>query len=128
MSRSRWSSKREVLVGIAALIPAGLASGASRCSRPSRDSKNDPVGAFLGLSLIVWFVLMSGFARLRAERDTAAGLEAAGRWLGLAENLRADGTFPDLPPTAVAIWDRYLAYAVAFGLARDDGPHRRPWL
>ena len=60
---------------------------------------------------------MALFHKLRAERDTAKGLEVAGRWLGLRENLLADGTFPSLPPTAVAIWDRYLSYAVALGVA-----------
>ena len=54
--------------------------------------------------------------RLQSERDTPAGVAAAARWLGLEENLRDAGGFADLPPTAIAVWDRYLGYATAFGL------------
>lgn len=117
LSRPRWSRTPTLVVGVAALVPAGLASGAISVLSAQTKTQHSSFGAFAGLALIAWFALMSAFAGLRAERDTPAGLQSAGRWLGLAENLRADGTFPDLPPTAVAVWDRYLAYAVAFGLA-----------
>jgi hypothetical protein len=51
------------------------------------------------------------------QRDTKAGLTAAARWLGVREYLRNDEVFPDLPPAAVAVWDRYLAYGAAMGVA-----------
>jgi hypothetical protein len=52
------------------------------------------------------------------QRETPAGLEAGGRWLGVRAKLAQDETFPTLPPTAVAVWERYLAYGAAFGVAR----------
>jgi hypothetical protein len=50
---------------------------------------------------------------------TPAGRAAAAHWLGVATWLRAHDTMRDLPPGAVAVWDRYLAY----GVALDAMPH-----
>ncbi len=110
------------LVGVVAVLPALLAAGAlvalpDSHSSSSSSSDDNPVALFIGVAIFAWAALMALFRKLRAERDTSAGLACAGRWLGLRENLLADGTFPSLPPTAVAIWDRYLAYAVALGVA-----------
>jgi hypothetical protein len=122
LSRSRWSPAMNALVGVVAVLPALLAAGAlvalpDSHSSSSSSSDDNPVALFIGVALIAWGALMALFRKLRADRDTSSGLECAGRWLGLRENLLADGTFPSLPPTAVAIWDRYLAYAVALGVA-----------
>src|SRR5205823_3532007 len=121
LSRSRWSKAMTALVGAVAVAPALLAAGAlvalPDAYKSSSSSSDNPVGAFIGIALFSWIGLMALFRSLRAERDTPEGLRIAGRWLGLRENLEADGTFPSLPPTAVAIWDRYLAYAVAMGVA-----------
>ena len=120
LSRSRWSPAVHALVSAVAVAPAALAAAAV-LSIPdqSTSSSNDdnPILAFLGLTVVAWGALLALFGWLRAERETAKGMEVAGRWLGLAENLRADGTFPELPPTAVKVWDRYLAYGVALGIA-----------
>lgn len=53
------------------------------------------------------------------QRGRPAGRAAAARWLGVRRQLAADASFPDLPPTAVAIWKRYLAYGVALGIAHS---------
>src|SRR5207244_3227312 len=52
------------------------------------------------------------------QRGTDAGMEAASRWLGVRGYLSGTATFPDLPPAHVVLWDRYLGYATAFGVAR----------
>jgi hypothetical protein len=121
LSRSRWSRAMTAIVGVAAVAPALLAAGAlvalPDAHGSSSSSDDNPVAAFIGIALFGWVALMALFHALRADRDTPEGLSTAGRWLGLRENLEADGTFPSLPPTAVAIWDRYLAYAVALGVA-----------
>jgi Predicted membrane protein (DUF2207) len=61
-------------------------------------------------------VILGRAAGGRRQRDTETGLVAASRWLGTRRHLR-EGAFADLPPTAVAIWERYLAYAAALGVA-----------
>jgi hypothetical protein len=54
----------------------------------------------------------------KRQRETRAGLEAGGRWLGVRTKLAQDEVFPTLPPTAVAVWERYLAFGAALGVAR----------
>src|SRR5205085_10376830 len=44
---------------------------------------------------------------------TPAGRARAAHWLGVRDWLRGFPTFADLPPAAVAVWDRYLAYGAA---------------
>jgi hypothetical protein len=56
-------------------------------------------------------------AASRRQRDTPEGLAAAGRWLGVRAHLADDPMFPVMPPTAVAVWERYLGYAAAMGQA-----------
>jgi hypothetical protein len=43
----------------------------------------------------------------------------AARWRGVGDFLATTGAFEDLPPAAVAVRDRYLAYAAATGCARS---------
>jgi hypothetical protein len=63
--------------------------------------------------------VLGGIAgRSHGERDTAAGREAAARWLGVRAWLRGHDAFGDLPPAAVAVWDRYLSYGAAVGATR----------
>src|SRR3954468_12312509 len=132
LSRPRWPLAATVLFVVGGLIPTGLLllASASRDSdvkderraagttSSTSDSDSDGIEtALLAGGVLAWIPLVGAVVKSRQERETAAGFEAAGRWLGLRENLEANGTFPDLEPVAVAVWDRYLAYAVAFGLA-----------
>jgi hypothetical protein len=55
---------------------------------------------------------------LLSERRTPAGREVVARWRGLKRFLRADEAFAALPPAAVAVWGRHLAYGHALGLTR----------
>lgn len=52
----------------------------------------------------------------RRQRDTPDGYRAAARALGVRRTYR-QGAFDHLPPTAVAVWERHLAYATALGVA-----------
>jgi hypothetical protein len=118
LSRPRWGRAVTLVVTLLAGVTAALVAGAAIAVIGANSKDGDtPLGAVFGVGFVVFSVLMGIFGALRADRDTDAGLAAAGRWLGLRENLAADGTFPELPPTAVAVWDRYLAYAVALDLA-----------
>ncbi|WP_420034306.1 DUF2207 family protein [Streptomyces sp. cg28] len=74
-------------------------------------------------------------AKVLGERATPRGLERAGHWAGLRAWLTAHEDFARLPPAAVAVWDRYLAYGTALGvtslagrlLGFDAGDRRRVW-
>jgi hypothetical protein len=119
LSRSRWSKWMLVVLGAVALVPATLAALALVTAPPAEGTSetDNPVGAFIGATALAWFPLMAVPRKLRAERDTPAGQDAAARWLGLRDHLDATGGFADAPPAAVAIWDRFLAYGAALGVA-----------
>jgi endonuclease YncB( thermonuclease family) len=78
----------------------------------------DPLRA-AGAGWLVTMVVLSGLAhRSHGERDTEAGRAVAARWLGVKAWLRNTAAFADLPPAAVAVWDRYLSYGCALGCTR----------
>jgi hypothetical protein len=110
LSRDRWSRPLKTLVRAAALVPAGLAVLLAN--------------AALGLSfgtiaagIVLWVMLTGLVQRFRDQREMPAGAEAAAGWLGVRAYLGRNEVFPTLPPAAVAIWDRYLAYGAALGVA-----------
>ena len=118
LSRGRWSKWMLVVLGATALVPAALAALAFVFVPPQDGAEEEsPVGAFIGLTAMAWFPLMSLPRKLRAERETPAGREAAAKWLGLREHLEASGSFTEAPPAAVVIWDRFLSYGAALGVA-----------
>jgi hypothetical protein len=51
------------------------------------------------------------------QRDTDQGLAAAGHWLGVRQGY-ADTNYAELPPAAVVLYERHLAYAAAMGVAK----------
>jgi hypothetical protein len=68
---------------------------------------------------IAVFAAITGFGWIlmsTRQRYTDTGRESASHWLGVCEHL-SQGGFADLPPDAVIVWDRYLAYAAALGTA-----------
>ena len=125
LSRGRWSRWMLVALGVVAVVPAVLAAAAfvaaptdsSSSSSSSSAEDDDGVGGVLSLAAVAWGGLMAIPFGLRQERDTPDGRAAAARWLGLRNYLDADEAFDESPPTAVAIWDRYLAYGAAMGVA-----------
>jgi hypothetical protein len=79
--------------------------------------------------------VLAGLVQNIGERGTPAGLAAASRWFGVRTWLRNHEQFADLPPSAVAVWDRYLAYGAALGVTRrasavldlEVGTRRKIW-
>lgn len=107
----RWPARaRAVLsaLGTAAFVLAVVAFDYGTTAGPSL------VAA--GISLLTFVVLHRVF-KTDAEMVTDAGLNAAARWLALRKYLHEDEAFASLPPTAVAVRDRYLAYGAALGAA-----------
>ena len=114
LSRRRFGPAVTTMLAVAALgaaIGVGLAAMHYGTWHPSKDSDNPGVGTGL-----VTFALLGLFGgRSPGERDTPAGRAAAARWLGVRDWLRGHEQFADLPPAAVAVWDRYLGYGAAVG-------------
>ncbi|MFD8480470.1 DUF2207 family protein [Kitasatospora sp. NPDC059673] len=91
--------------------------------------------AAIGVGTITAIPLGFLLALAIGERATRSGLERAGHWAGIQSWLRAHEDFTRLPPAAVTVWDRYLAYGTALGvtanasrlLGFDAGDKRRVW-
>jgi hypothetical protein len=110
LARDRWSGPVKAFLRAAALVPAGLgvlyANAAGGLDFGT-----------IGAGLVIWVVLTSSIRLFGDQRDTPAGAEAAARWLGVRDYLGRNEVFPTLPPASVAIWDRYLGYGAALGVA-----------
>jgi Predicted membrane protein (DUF2207) C-terminal domain len=124
LSRRRFHPAVVTFLSIAALgvaIPLYWAVAHYAALHPSEDSDSPLTDAVLVPIMPAIFVVV-GLAtyagRYPGERDTKAGREAAAHWLGLRQWLRGDDGFAELPPAAIAVWDRYLAYGAAVGATR----------
>ena len=63
------------------------------------------------------FALLGWIKRQHPQRETAAGMEAASRWLGVRAALTENPVFATHSPLQVELWDRLLAYGAALGVA-----------
>jgi hypothetical protein len=111
LSRRRFSPALVTLLSLAAVLPAGLLALVIM-------ERSGEIGGGPGAGLIAWGVLSGLAGRPMGGRGTPQGQEVAARWLGLRSFLRNDEAFAELPPSAVAVWDRYLSYGDALGVTR----------
>lgn len=139
-ARARGISRRRfgpavigVLTATAALAAVGIAVAVFHYAQRTHD---DDVFGITFSAGFFGFVALAGLGgRSVGERDTPAGREVAGRWLGVRDWLRGHEAFADLPPSAVTVWDRYLAYGAAVGATRVSsavidmgmGDRKRVW-
>jgi hypothetical protein len=71
-----------------------------------------------GLVVVAAGVALLGWIRSRhPQRETAEGMDAASRWLGVRAELSANEVFPTHSPLTVELWNRLLAYGAALGVA-----------
>jgi hypothetical protein len=103
-----------VFAAVAAAIGVGLAALHYGLWNPGKD--NDDPG--IGTGIVAFGVLSFIVGRTGGERDTPEGRKVAARWLGVRDWLRGHDQFAELPPAAVAVWDRYLGYGAAVGATR----------
>jgi hypothetical protein len=107
LSRDLWDGRVLALATAAAFVPAGFVLVAVR-------NWGAPVAYLLGAITLITLIREG-----RRQRETEEGLRVTARWLGVGRHLGDDPAFQELPPAAVAIWERYLAYAGAMGAARS---------
>jgi Predicted membrane protein (DUF2207) C-terminal domain len=120
LSRDRWNAGTKSLLRVTALIPVVILCVAVLAAPVTGDPDKDSNRAGLVVPILAfgWGALIALVESVKKERDTPAGRAAAARWLGYRDHIARDEQFPDLPPAAVQLWDRHLAYATAFGIAR----------
>jgi hypothetical protein len=104
LSRDLWDGRTLRALTVAAVAPSPFVVA--------------PLTFNAGFVYAVGACCVIGFLKTgRRQRDTPVGLAAASRWLGVRSRLADDRVFPTAPPIAVALWERYLAYGAAFGVA-----------
>ena len=106
------------LLGAVALVPAILAALALATAPQDDTEDENPIGVFLGVDGH-GVVRAHGRARQDAGRAGHARGPGGGGAMARAprDHLEGSGGFTDAPPAAVAIWDRYLSYGAALGVA-----------
>lgn len=106
LSRDLWDRGILSALTTAGIVPAPLLAVA--------------FGWRVALGYIVVMLAFVGWIRSRRrQRETPAGLEAASRWLGVRSELRENQVLRSTPAITVALWERHLAYAAAFGLTGE---------
>lgn len=112
LSRRRFGpGLTSLLVGAAVVAGVGVALAGLHYGYWAAEDDNPGLGA----GLLTFGALSALAARPAGERHTPAGRDAAARWLGVRDWLRGHERFADLPPAAVTVWNRYLAYGAAVG-------------
>lgn len=117
LCQRRWPAVLPAVGGLVAMASFATNWAAGRF----RDAKLVQFTPLLWASIATAGALVLVVTRIAASdrrRDTGDGRREAGRWLGLRNYLAEQGDFAQAPAASVAIWDQYLAYAAAMGLAR----------
>ena len=77
------------------------------------------LGLGIPLLFILWPVAWYLAVRRAPDQLTPEGRAVASRWLGVRAFIAGTGSLDDVPPAAVAVWDRYLAYGAAMDLSEE---------
>jgi len=120
--RSRWAPRDWTVLGGFLAAALGLFASAFALAHLGEGTGgSDDFGRWdwYWVAGIGWVVIMAGLGALRDLRDTPAGRDAAARWLGVRAYLREAEAFEDSPAASVTVWDRYLAYGAALGVAHE---------
>ncbi|MDQ3781965.1 MAG: DUF2207 domain-containing protein, partial [Actinomycetota bacterium] len=83
----------------------------------------DPVLLRTGLVIFgvlgIGFAVVSGNNRRAWVRRSSAGALLDARWNAFRSYLRDFGRFEEAPAISIALWEEYLVYAIAFGVADE---------
>lgn len=115
----RWPRAVVRGIGLGVLVVVALLLLSARLGG---DAEDHPVvaGAAAAVAIGGAFALGGLAGRLRrslAQHPTEAGTAAERAWLGVRAHLAENPRLPELPPAAVRLYGRHLAYAAGFGLA-----------
>lgn len=118
LTYNRWTKKLIALL-TTALVPAGLLFFLALDDEATEPTEwyGWAAGAIAVAVIALGVFALGRMTRSLAQLPTEHGVEAAERVGGLAHHLRGNDAFAELPPAAVKLRGRHLAYAAAFGLA-----------
>jgi hypothetical protein len=117
LSRRRFGRTVLTILNVMA-VASGVGLGAAVLMLTAHQH-DGPSFRAAGVAWLFGAAILAGVGnRSIGERDTPAGRAACARWLGVKTWLHNTEAFADLPPAAVTVWDRYLAYGAALGATR----------
>jgi hypothetical protein len=114
LCRPRFPKFVQRLLGVGGL----LGFGATYLLFRVQDENKNLAPAFVSIGLLFVMVIVTAKWDRERQRGTPAGMVAAARWLGVARAYQEVDVYRDLPPAAVILHERHLAYAAATGVAR----------
>ncbi|MGZ4689727.1 MAG: DUF2207 family protein [Acidimicrobiia bacterium] len=115
----RWPRAAIGLIGAGVLVVIALVLLSAQIGG---DAEDHPVAAGIAGATAIGGAMLLGtvagrMKRSSAQRPTPEGSATEARWLGVRAHLAQNEHLQELPPTAVKIYGRHLAYAAQFGLA-----------
>jgi hypothetical protein len=119
LTLDRWPKRVVAVIGAGVVAVVTLLVVAAQLGG---DAEDHPVvtgiaaGAAVGGAFLLATVT-AGLQRSLAQQPTPAGAAAESRWLGVRAHLTENERLAELPPAAVTLYGRHLAYAAGFGLA-----------
>jgi hypothetical protein len=119
LTHDRWPKRVVAVIGAGV---AGVVALLAVAARIGGDAEDQPVvagiaaGAAIGGALLL-AALTGRWSRSLAQLPTPDGAAAETRWRGVRAHLRDNERLGELPPAAVMLYGRHLAYAAGFGLA-----------
>ncbi len=122
VARNRWERIDWLIIGIGLAIVLGLlalAFGTAHVGEHPGTKGSMSPSDWLGAAFFGWFGGIALVAQFQDITDTSAGRAVCARWLGVRNELRNSHAFDGQPPASVTIWERYLAFGVALGVAHD---------
>lgn len=115
----RWPARVVRLVGAGMVVIVGLLLLGAFLGGDSDDAPGltgVAIASAIGCALAIG-ATTGRMRRSIAQLPTPAGESAEARWLGVRAHLAQNEQLERLPPAAVKLYGRHLAYAAAFGLA-----------
>jgi hypothetical protein len=121
LTYDRWPAAIVSVVGFGALAVFGLLWLASAVGGDTSGDEGVRAAVLGGVALAAMLAiaaLAGRWGRSLAQLPTEDGAQAAAKCLGLQRHLHDNEHFDDVPPAAVVMWGRHLAYAAALGAAQ----------
>ena len=122
--RGWWHSEGRRVTVVAWIIALVLTAACLFMAAATVDPVNEYAGATLGWMFAAYvtgaaLIMFTVFARARRgwERRSQEGAEKAAYWTAFKRFLQEFEGIPDAAPGSIVIWEQYLCYGIAFGVA-----------
>lgn len=121
LTYDRWPAGIVGFVGLGALVVFGLlwtAGAVGGETTGDEGVRTIVAGGIAVVSMLAITGVAGRWGRSLAQLPTDEGERAAAVCLGLQRHLHENENFDEVPPAAVVMWGRHLAYATALGAAQ----------